>query len=232
MNSMMWARVATCAAGLTVVAVLALLVPGTDWSSCTITAAALVAFSIAAPPFLYRPRLGSDGKDTEAIWLIGPSGAWFGLLLALSLLALGLALRQRNTSAWVVVAIWGGVGVAGWSLLMASTAIVGGGSDRSGSSPVDPRPRWLGILRAQEVQADDPATKHALAALGERVRFASSEHGDLRPTHNSDLDALFGKLDAHLHEVGGVDQWIKAVDRLLIEREQAIRMLRSHTAVS
>lgn len=229
---MMWARMATCAAGLTVLAVLALLVPGTDWSGCSITAAALVALSMAAPPFLYRPRVGADGKDTEAIWLIGPTSAWFGLLVVLGVVALGLALHQRYTSAWVVVALWCGAGVAGWSVLMASTAIVRGASGESGRSPVDPRPRWLGILRAQEVQADVPATRHALAALGERVRFASSEHGASRTGHNADLDALFGQLDAGLHDASALDQWIKAVDRLLIEREHAIRMLRSHTAVS
>lgn len=228
MNVRVGMRISACVTGLVVVAVLAILIPSTYWMLCSGLAAALVGLSIAAPPFVPLPApKRASGSDATGIWLVGPMGIWLGVLVLVAAIALWLALHGVSAGAWAMMVIWGGLCIAGWVSLRASTDVVARASAQTQCVTGDARAQWLGTLSALSVQTRQTESKHVLDGLTERIRYAANDNPHVEVAQNSQINSLVSQLDGALDNSDELNRIARSIEGLLVQREHAIRATRS-----
>ena len=228
MSTIVRIRIAACAVGLVLVAVLVILVPSPLWTLCSGIAAALLAVSLIAPSFIPHPRPdNTDSSDVTAIWLIGPMGLWLGILVAAALIALWLSLHHVFAVAWAVMVVWAGVCVVGWVSLRASTEVVAHASTRVRGAGHDSRAQWLARLNTLTAQAREGESKNVLNGLAERIRYAANDSLDAELIQNGQINSLLTQLDGVLDSSEELNRIVRSVEGLLVQREHAIRSTRS-----
>jgi hypothetical protein len=223
-----WTTIASFGAGITVLATLAIAVPHSMWATDGLTAMTTLLLSIVLPAMLPAPIPRGEADDATSIFLIGPLAALYASLIVLSIGALWLALVGDHTWSFVADVLWLGTLVIGYSLLQASTRLVGLAAAQTGLATEDPRARWSSVLRVLSARtADNDALRQLFNNLAERVRYSSNEGESRQAGETQSITTLLSQLELTL---GNPDQCIKIVrstEVLLEQREQSLRALRA-----
>jgi len=227
MNAKVGIRASACVTGLVVVTVLAILVPSTYWTLCSVVATAALSLSIIAPPFVPLPTPKVGGTDAAGIWLIGPMSIWLGILVIVAASALWLALHQLSTVAWALIVVWVGLSLGGWTSLSASTDVVALASSQSQSASRDARAQWMAALSALSAQASGTDAKNILEALAERIRYAANDNPSASVAQNGQISSLVLQLHSALDNSEELNRIARTIEGLLMQREHAIRLSRS-----
>lgn len=224
MNSSHWFRLAAAAVGLTLAVVLALAVPTVLWTTVGVVAAVVLVLSVGGLSGAVLPVPPSQ-RNATGIWLIGPAGAWTGVLIAVALAAFLVAVLGMAMLGWILVALWLGTLVVGWTFLRAATGIVAAAAAQTSSASQDARSSWLVTLRTASAGAS-PDKARVLDSLANSVQFAATS----LPGAASSDEPVQQSIDELLLAVDDVEELSRrslVVQRMLAQRELVLRASRT-----
>jgi len=223
MNARTWLILGSVAAGATSLAMLAIARPQILWTNDGIVTAAVLFLSFVSPALLAAPMLQGQATDAPFIWLMGPLGKFWLLLLAVGAVGLHFSLVGWHRAVWVTCACWLGVVVVGFAILKASTQIVAVAASQTRVSSADARSKWINLLQTLQVQAENNEVHGALQRMAEKVQFAANESAVQESRENQEIDAVLSKLEANLGKPDEVAMLIRSAEGLLAQREQFLR---------
>lgn len=214
-------------AGVVSVGMLAIAVPTLLWTNDGIVAAIVLFLSFASPVFLFAPMLRDNATDAPFIWLIGPFGQFWALLLLVAVSALRVSLIGWHKATWITCLGWLGLYLAGFVILRASTQIVAVASNQTRVSSTDARAKWTRSLQVLQVQAADDDVRRSIECITEKVQFAANESNCQEPRENQEIDAILGQLAENLDKSDEIAKLIRSAELLLAQREHYLRAART-----
>lgn len=215
-------RLSSAIAGAVCLVVLAIVVPEHLWTIDGVASALVLSLSFASPAFLMITALRSDAVEAVRIWLIGPVGKLWLLLLLVAATALRASFVGWHRASWAVCVVWSGLCLAGVIILSASARIVSGASSQTKSANTDARNRWTQLLLEIRPQAAGETERSSIERLADKIRFAANELGH-EPEENREIDTLLGELKGSLGNPNEIVNLLRSTEALLEKREQTLR---------
>jgi hypothetical protein len=227
MNTRTWFALAGVAAGSVSLGMLAIAVPKTLWTTDVIVTAIVLFLSFGSPAFLAAPMLKGHTTDAPFIWLMGPLGRFWLLLLMVAATGVRFSLVGWHRASWVTCVGWFGICSVGFAILKASTEIVGVAASQTRISGTDARSKWIRLVQTLQIQAENNEVQRALERMTEKVQFAANESPVQESRENQEIDEVLGQLKANFGKPDEVTKLIRSAEGLLTQREQSLRASRT-----
>jgi hypothetical protein len=219
-------RLSSAIAGTVCLVVLAIVVPQHLWTTDGVVSALVLSLSLASPAFLTITAHRPDTAEAVRIWLIGPIGKLWLLLLLVAATALRTTFLGWHRASWAVCVVWCGLCLAGLIILSASARIVSGASSQTKPANTDSRNRWAQQLLEMRSQIAGETERSSIERLAERIRFAANETGH-EPEENREIETLLGELKGSLENPDEMVNLLHSTEALLERREQTLRASRT-----
>ncbi len=223
MNSRTWLQLASVVAGAVIVGILAIAVPIELWTANSVFASIILFLSFALPPFFVAPVPQAPHTDAPFIWLIGPLGRLWFLLLVLAASAVGLSIAGWHRASLALCLGWLGICIIGFALLNASTQIVTAAASQTKPANINARSNWFTLLQKLQLRTDDNDVRKSLERFAEEIQFAANEPPSAEPGENREIDAILGQLESSLSRPDEVSRLLRSAEVLLAQREHSLR---------
>lgn len=224
MNSSHWFRLAALASGLTVAVILALVMPVAAWTPGGIVAALALVLSLGGVTLVLLPAPATQ-RNATGIWLIGPAGMWTAALIVVALAAFLTAVFGLAVLCWVLVTLWIGALVVGWTFLRAATNVVASAAGQTSSASLDARTGWLIVLRSASASTSGPS-RAVLDRVADRVQYAATSSASSASDDRA-IDVAVNDLVGAASDHEELLRRSLLVERLLTERELTLRASRT-----
>lgn len=215
-------------AGAASVGILAIAVPKYLWTTDGVVALIVLFFSFASPVLLASTMIKSDATDAPSIWLIGPLGRFWLLLLIVAASALRVSLIGWHRASWAICVGWLGTCLVGFLVLSASTKIVAVASSQTRVSTADVRAKWTKLLQVLQVRTTNDDIRRSIEQIIEKIRFAANQSASEELRENQEIDLVLGQLEANLDKSEEIARLIRSAEVLLAQRECCLRANRTH----
>ncbi|WP_350016371.1 hypothetical protein ABNK63_00555 [Rhodanobacter sp. IGA1.0] len=226
MNARSWVTVATFAVSLTVVAIILIIAPGQHWSADSVTSLVLL-YAGFVQLVLVRHSTVTRGDSGPAIASLGTSVLLTFALLTITGFALFVGLNGHNRMCWALNIFAVGVFILGFSLMKATSAIVG----TSVASPASSQPsHWTQLLESMKPLVKKDDMRAQLARLSESVRYAASNPRGLVVPENETINVSLSRLASAIASDDREKTHAEAIhlETTLMQREAALKALRTH----
>jgi hypothetical protein len=228
MNLKTGLRLSSAIAGAVCLVVLAIVVPEYLWTTDGVVSTLVLSLSLASPAFLTTTAHRSDAAEAVRIWLIGPVGKLWLLLLLVAAAALRTSFVGWHRASWAVCVVWCGLCLAGVIILSASTRIVSEASSQTKPANIDARNRWTQLLLEMRPQVAGEIERSSIECLVDKIRFAANEAGH-EPEENREIDTILGELKGSLGNHDEIVNLLRSTETLLEKREQTLRASRTRS---
>ena len=215
------------ALSFTILVVLAIAVPSDLWTAYFISAVGALLVTIVVPFVAPIPASSDRTGDAQKIWLIGPLGSMHIGLFLLATATLVLALMQLPVLSWVGVALWCGLSLAGYLSLGVGAAVVQEAAGQTVPASADERTKWAVTLRQVLLASPNAIIQKRIRDSIEKIRFAGNDFNSQISTENVAISSLICQIASSMEDEGEQMTSLEKVERLLVQREDNLRSVRS-----
>lgn len=227
MSARSWFTIATFTVSLTILAIILILVPHQDWAIDSVTSLVLLSSAVVQLCLVRQPRL-TRGDDAPAVASLGTSGLLTVALLAITSVALLLGLDGQERWCWIFNVLAVGVFIAVFSLMRATSAVVGKLASTAASSQPS---RWIQNLQSMVPLVAEDDLRAQLERLSENVRYAASNPRGSSIPENEMIDAGLSRLSEAIasRDLDRSRAEVHQLETRLAQREAALKLLRTRT---
>lgn len=225
MKTSTWLNLAAASGIITVLAIVAVLVPAEGFTPAVVCATVLLAASVGF--LFYCGRAAVNQDESANLALAGPVGTLSFALVAGAGLALAAALLQHPTISFALDILTIGGFVAAWSILKVSGRAIA----RHVQAVETPSQHgvWQSRVSSMIALCPDAMTRDPLARLAESIRFAARDKPGFLCPENDGISAGIDTLEASLRakDPAAVLDAVESITSALAMRELSLKSQRS-----